>query len=494
MKNLKLFLIPILVVVGITHSYGQDVQIPFSWVGPSPSTSSTVGLFQCGTMNVTLNSGSPHQLDFFGTAAHFPTMSGALNIPITVTFSKPVCNLGILIRDLDMNVTTGAPYERIEFTSSPTPVGLDPSAGGPPFDLVDVGGVLTALPVLSDESEAWVNWDAPLTSISFNYYRASLGYGFFLDSLRFDCDCSIPKDLNCCEGNGRQMLSWGDVSGATGYQIEFGFNDPSSGCCDSVTGYPSGWLENVTDNVFVVPESFADCFWWRVRTVFDDGSYSDWSEKICDCFEPETASCAAPINLDCELNASGQRLLSWDAVVGALGYEISKTYNDPACCPVAGEPVSTVVESTTNTFIDDPYPNACFSWKVRTICSPEPLYSDWSETKCSSDCAFSTLKSAQSGSIDLQDGIQMDISEVEMTLVPNPTKDHVTITVFGHDLETSGSAILSIKDIHGSEVRRESIVFGEPQSIDLKDLKAGIYICYVLWRDNLVVTSRLVID
>lgn len=493
MKNLKLFLIPMLFALGITQSYGQDVQMPFSWVSATGSTSSTVGLFQCGTMNVTLNSGSPHRL--IGTTARMPLPGdGTLNFPVTLTFSKPVCNLGLLVNDLDLNMMSGTAYERLEFTTDPLPVGLDPASGGPPFNLAYVGSILTGYPVLATDTKAWVNWEGPLTSITFDYYRLGTSWNFSLDSLRFDCDCSIPKDLNCCEGNGRQMLSWADVPGATGYQIEFGFNDASSGCCDSETGYPSGWLENVSDNVFVVPESFADCFWWRVRTVFDDGSYSDWSEKICDCFEPETASCTEPINLDCEWNTSGQKLLSWDPVVGALGYEVSKTYNDPACCPASIDPISTVVVSTTNTFVYDPDPNACFSWKVRAICSTEPLYSEWSVTKCTSDCEFPMLKSDVPTELGFEDGIEIEISEVEMTLVPNPTKDHVTITVFEFNHETNGKAILSIKDIHGREVRRESIVFNEPQSIDLKDVKAGIYICDVLWGDNLVVTSRLVID
>ncbi|MFK7785319.1 MAG: T9SS type A sorting domain-containing protein [Crocinitomicaceae bacterium] len=489
MKNLKTRLIPILLCLGISTSYGQDVEQPFSWASGTPSNTSSVGLFQCGTMNMTLTTSfKTHVLS--GTSAFISSL-GALDVPVTLTFSKPVCNLSVLIRDIDEY--GGGPSEWLEFTGANVPSGISPSAGGPPFSYDDVLNI--ADPDGVDETEAWVNWDGPLTSISFIYHRATTNLNFYLDSLKFDCDCSTPEDLHCCEGNGWQTLSWGDVPSAVGYDIEFGFNDASSGCCDSVTGLPTGWMENVTDNVFLVPETFADCFWWRVRAEFSDGSKSEWSEKMCDCFDDGNA-CEAPINLDCEvINSAGEKVLSWDLVPGALGYEVSMTYNDPECCPTGPDPIETVVQTTTNTFIDGIPPNPCFSWKVRTICSEEPTYSDWSETKCSSDCPYVGTFKASQNRIEVYDGDDSNRLKEEISIVPNPANEFVTITLSGRAIDANaGETVLSITNITGIEVYRGNIEINAPKRVEIKDLKTGVYICTVFKGEEVVSSNKLIVE
>lgn len=488
MKILKLLLIPILLCFGIINIYGQDVEIPFSWVSAAPSTNSSVGLFQCGSMNINLNTGGT-QHNLLGTSAFFPS-AGPLNTPITLSFSKPVCNLGVLVRDLDEG--SGAPSEWLEFTGLPLPSGFTPSVGGSPFTYIGVTADPNGLP----NTEAWVNWDGPLTSVTFDYNKSSMSWNMYLDSLRFDCDCGVPEDLNCCYGNGWQTLTWAEVPGAVGYDVQFGFNDPTSGCCDTVTGMPSGWMEwMLTDNVFLVPASFPDCFWWRVRSVFSDGSRSEWSEKMCDCNEPEVIPCVTPINLDCEIETSaGTRTISWDPVVGALGYSVSITYNDPACCPTGVDPVSTTEVSTTSTFLSGISPNECFSWKVRTICTDAPTYSEWSESKCSSDCYFPVAKASSSGRVEVVDGDDVKSSLLEMTLVPNPANEFVTITVYDDgDAATYENTVLSITDISGTEVYRDDMTINTPKGVELKNLKPGLYLCKVINGDHVLSSSKLVI-
>lgn len=492
MKNFKLLLIPILFCLGVMKTYAQDVEVPFSWSTVIPSFTSSTGFWQCGTVNVTLNTGSTlHYLD--APITKIPTGGTELIVPITLTFSKPVCNLSVLIGDLDELPGGGSPNEWIEFIDAPLPIGVESTFAGTPFILDDAGGTLIADPDGFMDTEAWVIWNGPMTEVTFNYHREGEYWGMTLDSLRFDCDCSIPTNLNCCEGSGWQTLTWDEIPGVDGYEIEFGFNDSSSGCCDSVTGLPSGWLEEVTDNVFLVPEWFEDCFWWRVRSIMTDETTSEWSERMCDCLEDTLLPCVPPINLDCNVTSSGARTISWDPVPGALGYEVCKVFNDPTCCPTGPDPIETVVVSTTNTFLTESNTNLCYTWKVRTICTDDPTFSEWSEIKCSEDCTFPTAKSSANRS-KLIDGYPLSSASLEITIVPNPADEFVTISLQGSaDEEITRNTILSITSAEGTEVYRGRISINSSKQIKINNLSPGLYLCTILNGDVVLSSDRLII-
>lgn len=489
MKKIRLLLTMILAGAFSLSSYAQDVEIPFSWVGPGPTNTSSVGLFQCESIEITLNTaGTQHQLSGVTRALIAPG-SGNEVVPFTLTFSKPVCNLRILVNDLDLE--DDVPVEQLVF-SGVLPDGVTAAATGDVFDYA--GGVV--FPNGADDTRGWVNWNGPVTEINFDYIRDGLGWAVTLDSLSFDCDCSIPADLNCCNGNDWQTLSWADVPGAIGYQINFGFNDNSSGCCDSVTGLPTEWLEDVTDNVFVVPESFEDCFWWRVRSEFADGSFSDWSERMCDCEEEAVLPCVPPINLDCEISTSAFiRTLSWDPVPGAFGYEVSLTYNDPECCPLGPDP-ETVTFTTTDALLGDIAPGPCFSWKVRTICTEDTTHSEWSETMCSSDCAPPTT-SAKGANLETGstfDPDQISTSKMEVLIVPNPADEFVTITVLGNDDdEMYNNTKVVLTNTSGIQVFEDAITVNRAKEIALKSLVSGVYICTIVSGESVLHSSRLIV-
>ena len=89
--------------------------------------------------------------------------------------------------------------------------------------------------------------------------------------------------------------------------------------------------------------------------------------------------CDAPVNprSNCRNNS-----ITWDAVSGTPAYEIEITTNDPACCQrPAAAPSSMRYRSNTNSFaISGNLLNACFSWRVRTVCGNGN--SKWSNTVC----------------------------------------------------------------------------------------------------------------
>jgi len=494
MKKLRLLLAVLALGTYTSQVMGQDVEFDFSWVSATPTTSSTLPFNVCGTSNtLTITTDVEHVVE--GVDANMILFPGVFSFddsfPISIDFGQPVCNLSISILGLDY-FGGGPPREYITFDPV-FPVGISSSGLGPM--IIYTPGLVEPEPAVSS-SKGWIHWDGLTSGVSMTFNRDGFG-GLLFDSISFDCSCP-PTNLECCEGNDWQMLSWDDVDAAVEYHIEFGFNDYVNGCCDSTGVFPTGWMEIVTDNYFVVPETFADCFSWRVRYETADGSLSEWSEWSCDCFDDGTPTeCVAPINLDCEIDPfSGEKTLSWDAVVGALGYEVSITYNDPSCCSVPGT-VTTTTVSTTSTYISGIGPNECFSWKVRTICSDDPTYSDWSESKCSNDCAFPETSPVRDPVDKLDEEIKLPASppSLDVDIIPNPAKDFVTIKLSNLDSKlTYRNLQMTITDANGRIVYRADLSTSQPHLIDLKDFAPGMYLYTIRNNDAILNSNKLIVE
>ena len=297
-----------------------------------------------------------------------------------------------------------------------------------------------------------------------------------------------PDDLYCCDAPSGQVLTWAEVSGAIGYDIDFGFNDINSPCCENVTELPTGYMEFLTDNVFLLPDSFTACFWWRVRAVFPDGSKSEWSEKECDCLPNP---CETPTELECSINSVG-RVLSWTAVVGAISYDVMINYNDPACCPVGGGLPFSNMYSTTDDFYVVPGFNQCFSWRVRARCLNGGI-SEWSEAKCSDDCFFSNP--AISTNEETTKRSSANYANVKTSVIPNPANDYVSITITDASGDSEiNNATLIIFDITGKEVYKSSITSNESKQIDVSQFTSGIYLLKILDNGRLISSDKLVIQ
>ena len=303
----------------------------------------------------------------------------------------------------------------------------------------------------------------------------------------YKTSCDPPEDLHCCEAPAGQVLTWAEVEGAIGYNIEFGFN---SECCENSTELPTGWMEFVTDNVFLVPESFGDCFWWRVRAVYPDGSTTEWSEKECDCIDVELP-CETPTDLSCAYNSVG-RILSWGTVADAVSYDVAISYDDPSCCPPVDDLPFSTIFFTTDIFHVEPGPNKCFSWRVRAHCQNGGV-SDWSEPKCSNDCSFSISDSPSSEDVENRTSLGSD--KITTRIIPNPANEFVTITIDdATNIRKGSEATLMILDITGKEIYNASIRLNEPKQIDVSLFSSGIYYLKVLEDGKVIASDKLAIQ
>jgi hypothetical protein len=174
----------------------------FDWASTtSVNTSTTVLANTCygGDLTVTLTTDLPHQMNNNGSGsplsyAHpvtsvlvpYPTMVTPLNFRTTITFSTPIRNPGILLRDLDDDSYMAGPEEHLlDFEVNGVP--SFPSSVTPTFGSYSLGGG-TVTP-LAEGCIGWLRFGGTVSSISFLYTRPITNYAFLLDSLVFDCRC-----------------------------------------------------------------------------------------------------------------------------------------------------------------------------------------------------------------------------------------------------------------------------------------------------------------
>lgn len=370
---------------GLPKGNSQTVSMDFSWVSIPGNNVSTTITNACGTpMTITLVTGPTDHVEN-ATSAQLPQdiTDPVGYIPVMLTFSEPVCNVSLLIDDLDQGF--GSDYIIFD---SPEPDNIS-SAGGVMFayaspNLYPAGGM---------DTRGWVNWQGSTSMVTFTYYRPVNG-SINLDSLRFDCYC-----------------------------------------------------------------------------------------------------CPTPENLECETDPfTNEKTVSWDPVIGAIGYELSITYNDPECCTTTDSVVTEVV-STTETYRANISPNACYSWKVRTICSIEPLtYSDWSETLCSDLCEFAVRRTSVEGDESLENSTSIS-PEINVNVVPNPASNYTTITTsYIEDGETYDNLSLVITDMQGRIVLQEVIQMNDSKRIDLNNFNSAMYIYKILNGDTVLKSDKIVIE
>ncbi len=203
MKKKPLFLILGLALA--SFSFGQTVSDDFTWVPTDSTNSATSQAFNfCANQTVTYTVSSSG-IGFWNATSNTPTLSGMImpatilstvtTVPMNFAFSQSVCNLRIHFTDLDDNAGIDA-----ESLSSISPAYNNLTGG-----LTDPGSSSTAVVSPANNGAGWIEWNGPVTGVSFIYNRAR-GCGLIIDSIQFDC-CSV---CNC--NHLASVVSFGNVS------------------------------------------------------------------------------------------------------------------------------------------------------------------------------------------------------------------------------------------------------------------------------------------
>lgn len=111
--------------------------------------------------------------------------------------------------------------------------------------------------------------------------------------------------------------------------------------------------------------------------------------KQCCGIDSKATCCETPVNLDCTIDPSGVKVLTWDAVPSSTGYTVEIIEGDPACCDTipAGAQALIFGPVATNYFTIPAGVADCFSWRIHAHCANSSIPS-LSRTHCSSciDC------------------------------------------------------------------------------------------------------------
>lgn len=186
----------------------QTVNTAFAWTTPNTSAISISPNFQgcLPATRCTLQTGLPHQLNNNGNNAPisnghpmtsplvpYPTTVLPLSFNVRLTFSWPVHNVRLLVRDLDddQQINMG-PEETLSgflvngISSAPTSTAAVQGSYS--------SSLSTIIPTAAN-TNGWINFNmSNISSIEFIYTRYTINYALLLDSLIFDCGKQIGMD------------------------------------------------------------------------------------------------------------------------------------------------------------------------------------------------------------------------------------------------------------------------------------------------------------
>jgi len=119
----------------------------------------------------------------------YPNMVMPLMVTVTLTFSQPVANLRLLIRDLDDDTPSPGPEETLSnFRINGTPTMAS--------NIIATSGSYQVLGMVTNPLAAncngWFTWPLNnISSLSFDYDRDIMNYAILLDSIQFECNESF---------------------------------------------------------------------------------------------------------------------------------------------------------------------------------------------------------------------------------------------------------------------------------------------------------------
>lgn len=155
--------------------------------------------------------------------------------------------------------------------------------------------------------------------------------------------------------------------------------------------------------------------------------------------------CTVPTGLSTVVTGPNSATLSWDAVPGAIGYELSGG--------TVGGARRNLQTAATSRDISILSPSTNYEWEIRAYCDPE--FSSWSGIENFTTPAFKEA--------------QIEESSLTMSLQPNPASGFVQIRF---SEEVSGE--IQLLDMSGKMLRSELLLSANSHHFD--DLKAGFYL------------------
>lgn len=206
---MKRLLLVLMFCVFAAFGWGQNAFTDgLEWVSGTTVTSDQSPVFNGTDCQIQYTISTSSSLGFVydpfavnGSGVLFPGNgnSAGNTLFVTITFNTPVANFGMRLLDLDEdNMNDQGAAE--EYLSNVTP---------PPSSVTNINGInpifINGNTITPDDNNAanannnpggWVYWPGEITTLTFTYNRADIGYEFVLDSIHFECPCAAePFDF-----------------------------------------------------------------------------------------------------------------------------------------------------------------------------------------------------------------------------------------------------------------------------------------------------------
>jgi hypothetical protein len=358
---------------------------------------------------------------------------------------------------------------------------------------------------------------------------------------------TVPTGLNTASITGSSAaLSWGAVSGATTYTVQY------------KTSTSSTWITagNTTSATYSLTGLSANTAYnWKVKT--DCSNYSTTANFTTGS---GGGSCVAPSGLSTTNITISSAKFNWNAVTGAANYTVQFKTNSSTVWQTAGT-------ATTNTYtINSLSAGTAYNWRVKANCStgysatatfttltgggggtcnppatltnntvgPNSAVISWSsvsgatsytlQIKYASSSSWYTLGTVGSTQVTISGlqpstsyhwrvktncsaystqkllttpaGLQAPDNAEELPnpklsyfqMYPNPVSESLTLVYTGEILP---STEIVVTDIAGRIVLRQSLR-QEQQTLDVSRLQAGLYVLSLMEGDNRTMTERFV--
>ncbi|MBR5251896.1 MAG: leucine-rich repeat protein, partial [Oscillospiraceae bacterium] len=184
--------------------------------------------------------------------------------------------------------------------------------------------------------------------------------------------------------DGKPVIKWNAVSGAVSYKVAY---------CTTQDGTYTLLKDTTSTSVTHTAAVAGTTYWYKVRAISEDpvldGVYG--SPKSITAIVPKLATPAITVSL----NEDGKPVISWNAVEGAVKYEIAyDSYGHEG--DFDDENYSTLAETTSTSFTHSQTGVGVYCYKVRAIHTDSALNSEYS-TKKSIACNASASVNSTSG-------------------------------------------------------------------------------------------------
>lgn len=263
-----------------------------------------------------------------------------------------------------------------------------------------------------------------------------------IDNVCLPCNCQTPAHLFEDEITSSHAFAIWDNVGSDQYEMQY------------KTTIGGSWTTVTVENTFFELNSLTanTSYTWKVK-AFCDGVWTAYSSDKIFITPSAGTSCTSPNVLNTSLITTNKATFNWNAVTGALQYQISyKKLTDLTWTDVFT--TSTAVQVTGL------LPITLYQWKVKTQCA-----AGWKDYTTTIDFTTLLLKS------------ENEITEIRnMSLFPNPVSDVVNIS-FSNAISTV--LTMNIVDLTGRLLQEELVTVQDGEvslELNVDDLPAGVYI------------------